>query len=883
MRAFPELEIGLRPHERDVFALTLRFQHPESAAELRLASAEALVRIDRAALQSVALQPEQYGAMLSTALFADPATRTAFAQARSAAAALQTALRVRLVVEAGPDAPDDLRWELLRDPERDVPLTTDEQILFSRFLAGDDWRPVRLAPRPALRALVVIANPSDLGDYAPGGRQLAPIDVAAELARARTALGDIPIMALAEPGQPTLERMLATLRDGYDMLYLVAHGALAAGAPRLWLEDDQGLSAIVAGEALVTRLRELRRTPLLVVLASCQSAGGPEPASMDQGALAALGPRLAAAGVPAVVAMQGNITQATLARFLPVLITEVRRDGQIDRAVAVARGAVRDRADWWAPVLFLRLRDGRLWASGEAPVALSWATWRVWLRQQATLGRVSSALVALVVLIGAIFSIGVGSGLIPEPGVLPTPVVPPPVMDGDLNVAVARFGSTTGPAGGVNVAPESDRLGEEFAGALAADLDLERLAVQYLPASKWYSGTLPIARPEEAEALARAVNADIVVYGALAYDRQSRITSFAPQFYLAPRKLSVAAGPQLVGHHSFGAPITVPGEPVNGQTMGRLREALALRTTALADVLIGFDAYVLDDYAGAEAAFARADGEGALGDESGRAVVYLFRATAAGRRTDPAALDDAERYYREMLAISERADDPANRARAQLGLAAVTFFAGAQGECVLPAANATLIEQAIALYADAAQSTLLSAAPTDDIAVWSRFGQGRGHFCLAIVFSDDALRSGEHLFQAERQLTEAIGVYQAGDELARERLRYFAGEAYGVLGSIRIRRATTAEPEAATAAWAQAVDEYNRAIAASPHPARQAVYYLQLAFIALQQRDCARADAAMSSADVVSRLLEAESRDLVLYNQRRAAIEAARAVECADE
>ena len=64
--------------------------------------------------------------------------------------------------------------------------------------------------------------------------------------------------------------------------------------------------------------------------------------------------------MPAVIALQGNFTMATAAAFMPVFFAELRRDGLVDRAMAVARGAVRDRPDWWMPVLFMRLRSGRI-------------------------------------------------------------------------------------------------------------------------------------------------------------------------------------------------------------------------------------------------------------------------------------------------------------------------------------------------------------------------------------------------------------------------------------------------------------------------------------------------------------------------------------------
>jgi hypothetical protein len=93
-----------------------------------------------------------------------------------------------------------------------------------------------------------------------------------------------------------------------------------------------------------------------VVLASCQSAG--------KGAgdvLSALGPRLTEIGIPAVLAMQANLRMDTAAKFIPLFFTELQKDGQIDRALSVARGLVREQPDWWVPALFMRLKSGRLW------------------------------------------------------------------------------------------------------------------------------------------------------------------------------------------------------------------------------------------------------------------------------------------------------------------------------------------------------------------------------------------------------------------------------------------------------------------------------------------------------------------------------------------
>jgi len=141
-----------------------------------------------------------------------------------------------------------------------------------------------------------------------------------------------------------------------DILYLAAHGTVANGEPRIWLEDDDGKAAITSADELTVRIRELQQQPRLIVLASCQSAG-----KGAGEALQAIGPQLAQAGVPAVIAMQGNISMDSVKKIMPVFFTELQKDGQIDRALAVARGSIRDAQDYWMPVLFMRLRSGKIW------------------------------------------------------------------------------------------------------------------------------------------------------------------------------------------------------------------------------------------------------------------------------------------------------------------------------------------------------------------------------------------------------------------------------------------------------------------------------------------------------------------------------------------
>lgn len=366
---YPELRLSFHPQAGSGdsrYDVELRCSVPGAADEQ--ASEPFPVELDWEALEALRFAPEEYGRSLSGALFKEPGVREALAAALAKAAGYG-ALRVRLCLTPATRRLHSVLWETLQDPASGAPFSTNERVLISRFLSGGDSRSVRLRPRGALRALVAIANPQGLDNQRVEGRDLAPIPVDAEWARAAASLKSIGVVRLAAPERASLDNLTTKLRDGFDILYLVCHGALVEGEPLLWLENDAGGIDRVSGAKLAQRLGDMREPPRLVVLASCESAGkGPEARSDDKGALAALGPRLAQAGVAAVIAMQSDVRMDTAGVFFPTFFRELLMDGQIDRAVAVARAAIRDCPDWWVPVLITRLKLGRIWSEhgGEA-------------------------------------------------------------------------------------------------------------------------------------------------------------------------------------------------------------------------------------------------------------------------------------------------------------------------------------------------------------------------------------------------------------------------------------------------------------------------------------------------------------------------------------
>jgi hypothetical protein len=352
------LELALHAGERvganKSYRPFVRFSRPNDNTDTRLPSASAIV-IDHKRLAERKGDPVEYGKALWAMLFESSQMQRVLDIASANARALNFALRLRLFI--GFDALElhSVWWETLVDPDTNSPILMREDFVFSRYLDSLVSIPVEPKPAHTLRVLYAVANPVDLDEWEVNGRTLGRPDVESPFLPSDVA-SQLEVVTLGDHGPVTLNNLIARLREGFDILYLVCHGALAEGESRLYLENDSRRTAVVPGDRLVASLRDMVAQPSLIVLASCQSAGtGASSLVGDNGELAALGPRLMDAGVPAVIAMQGNVSENTVRCFMPVLFEHLSRHGQIDRAMAVARGAVREQRDWWIPVLFMRL------------------------------------------------------------------------------------------------------------------------------------------------------------------------------------------------------------------------------------------------------------------------------------------------------------------------------------------------------------------------------------------------------------------------------------------------------------------------------------------------------------------------------------------------
>jgi hypothetical protein len=266
----------------------------------------------------------------------------------------------RIRVRIDPPALHALPWELLRDGTEAI--AADADTPFSRYLAiGKTWGRA-LTDRP-LRVLAVISNPSDLGEK----YDLPAADVALEEKTLREAFSrarseGVSLTFLATP--ITLAHLEAELRNSYHVLHFVGHGGFNTKRQEaaLYFENDDHTAQRVVDTDFTGMLDRLQTPPQLVVLAACQSATR----SLSE-VFTGLGPKLVQIGLPAVVAMQADVTMLTARHFAATFYRQLIAHGTIDLAMNEARSTLitNGRYDAAVPVLFMRLRDGRLW--GAAP------------------------------------------------------------------------------------------------------------------------------------------------------------------------------------------------------------------------------------------------------------------------------------------------------------------------------------------------------------------------------------------------------------------------------------------------------------------------------------------------------------------------------------
>jgi hypothetical protein len=282
----------------------------------------------------------EYGAVLFETLFPG-ALRRLWDEARAAAKG-----SLEVVFTPGLDWIADKPWELAWDPSRRRFLADDAVLVRGVFGA-----PPSTAPAPGrgpLHVLVALAEPSDA----------APVATRQEAAAIRAALGPlvkaglVRLEVLASTSPAGLHKRLSAGR--VDVLHFVGHGDFdeKEKTGSLFLVDARGRSLAVDTDRVLRLLTG--RALKLVVLNACETGRGGR-----TDFLSGVAPALAAGGIPAILANQYKVLDASATAFARHLYWALAKGHSLGAAAREARVAVSyakgaEPMDWAVPVLYAR-------------------------------------------------------------------------------------------------------------------------------------------------------------------------------------------------------------------------------------------------------------------------------------------------------------------------------------------------------------------------------------------------------------------------------------------------------------------------------------------------------------------------------------------------
>ncbi len=246
-----------------------------------------------------------------------------------------------------------LPWEFMYEPRQVEYMGLMRNISIVRYL--EIPQPVEpLAVEPPLRILGMAASPTDLH----------PLDLAREKQRVEEAIKSLQANGLVEltwlQGQTWRDLQEAMQTGVWHIFYFIGHGGFDSNI-------DEGLIALADEEGKTQRFRATHlgrmladhRSLRLVILNSCEGAKGSEH-NIFSGTASILVQR----GIPAVLAMQYEITDRAAIEFSRSFYKALANGLPVDAAVTEARKAVsfaiENTIEWGTPVLYMRSHDGVL-------------------------------------------------------------------------------------------------------------------------------------------------------------------------------------------------------------------------------------------------------------------------------------------------------------------------------------------------------------------------------------------------------------------------------------------------------------------------------------------------------------------------------------------
>ncbi len=327
---------------------------PFSGTDLDTALRELETSIVRSSAKVVtrrAVTPErvarEFGRRLTEVLLAGDG-RVIFDRCRTQARHDRSPMRILLSTD-GPRV-SEIPWEFATDPQ-----IQDDYLALRLSLARSPRVTEPLPPLrvdPPLRVLGIQSRPKDLP-------QLEVDEERRRIAAAFATVSSDLVEVTWLPGDRWIDISTALSREPWHVLHFVGHGGFNADLESGYLElsDERGQAMRVPATDIgraVARCPQLR----LVVINACESAS-----TGTAGVFASTAAKLMNEGVPAVVAMQYEITDPAALAFAAAFYEAVAHDTPVDQAVTMARETLKvtlGSLEWATPVLFLASAETRI-------------------------------------------------------------------------------------------------------------------------------------------------------------------------------------------------------------------------------------------------------------------------------------------------------------------------------------------------------------------------------------------------------------------------------------------------------------------------------------------------------------------------------------------